>query len=199
MITYVNPNNEKFERNISSEIYVDKTLLIEKLNSLVNTDENKLCISRPRRFGKTMSANLISAYYSCGCDSRKLFSNTKLAKTEGWDKYLNKFNVIKIDVQEIYGIAKDNNKDLTQEIKELVNNDLKEQFPDIDVNNSLAQNIISVYNTTNRRFVMIMDEYDVLVREKKDDEVLANYLSLLNTLFKGSTISDAFALVYLTG
>ena len=202
MITTVNPDNKRFVRNINNEIYIDKTLIISKLNRVINTDYNKLCISRPRRFGKTMTANLIAAYYSCGCDSRSLFANKKLAEKDNWDKYLNKFNVIKIDTQEIYGIAKSNKNDLSQQIEENINKDLIKQFPDIqelDENRSLSQNIISVYNATDRQFVMIMDEYDVLVRNQRNDEVLSNYLDLLNTLFKGDTINDAFALVYLTG
>ena len=202
MITTVNPDNKKFERNKSNMIYVDKTLIIDKLNNMINTDYNKICVSRPRRFGKTMTANLISAYYSLGCDSRALFEGTKLSKTKDWDKYLNKFNVIKIDVQGIYGVAKDNNTDLSKQIKKTINQDLIKQFPDIhelDVNESLAQNIISVYNATDRQFVMIMDEYDVLVRDKLNNEVMDNYLDLLNTLFKDDRITDAFALVYLTG
>ena len=202
MITTVNPDNNKFKNDISEDIYVDKTLIIDKLNKIINKRNNKICISRPRRFGKTMTTNLLTAYYSCSCDSRDLFQNTKLSKIENWDKYLNKFNIIKIDVQEIYGVAKELNKDLAAQIREVINKDLVNQFPhinELDVNNSLSENIISVCNATNKQFVMIMDEYDVLVREKKNDEVLKNYLDLLNTLFKGASIDEAFALVYLTG
>ena len=202
MSNYINIGNENFETNINGKIYVDKTLIIEETNSLINTDDNKICISRPRRFGKTMITNLLTAYYSCGCDSRNLFKDTKITKVEGWDKYLNKFNVICLDVQEIYGIAKQNKKDISKQINDTLNEELIEQFPDnqdLDINRSLAQNILSVYNYTNRKFVMIMDEYDVLIREKRNDEVLMNYLDLLNTLFKGGAVNKAFALIYLTG
>ena len=202
MITTVNPGNNKFSKNINNAIYVDKTLIIEKLNCLINTDHNKICLSRPRRFGKTMTANLIAAYYSCGCDSSSLFANTKLANVENWDKYLNKFNVIKIDVQEIYSSIKKYGKDLSTEIELKINKDFKVQFEDIldiNINAPLSENIIKIYNATNKQFVMIMDEYDVLVRDQRDDEVLDNYLDLLNTLFKGDSIDEAFALVYLTG
>ena len=202
MLTMVNPNNEGFKRNLNNNIYVDKTLLIEKLNSFIEDDNNRICVSRPRRFGKTMATQLLTAYYSCGCDSRELFINTKLSNVEGWDKYLNKFNVIKIDVQGLYGIAQRSNIDLTNKIQEAVNSDLLIQFPnikDLDINKSLSDNIITIYNETNTKFVMILDEYDVLIRDKRKNDVLDNYLRLLNTLFKGETISEAFALVYLTG
>ena len=203
MITTVNPDNERFKTFISMNIYVDKTLIIKKLNDLVNNDErNKICVSRPRRFGKTITTNLLVAYYSCGCDSRELFENTKLSKVEGWDKYLNKFNVIKLDIQGIYGFANETNTDFISKFKEIVIGDLIKQFPNIkglNENKSLGENILLVYKYTNRKFVIIMDEYDVLVREQTDDKVLQDYLKLLTTLFKNELIVEAFALVYLTG
>ena len=202
MITTVNPGNNDFILDIQEDIYIDKTLLIDKLNNKVNTRSNKFCVSRPRRFGKTMTTHLLTAYYSCVCDSRELFNNTKLSKVEGWDKYLNKFNVINIDVQEIYGRSKLANQDFTNLIQEIVNTDLIKQFPNVkqlDKNRTLADNIITIYNETNTKFVMILDEYDVLVREKVNNQDLDNYLGLLNTLFKGDAISEAFALIYLTG
>ena len=199
---FVNIDNTQFIKDINENIYVDKTLIIEKLNSLINTRKNKICVSRPRRFGKTTTTNLLTAYYSCGCDSRDLFTKTKLSKINNWDKYLNKFNVISLDIQEINGIANSNNKDLSKQIEELVNKELVEQFPDnkeLDVSRALALNILSVYKATKKQFIMILDEYDVLVRAKKNDKVLDNYLELLNTLFKGRAMDNAFALVYLTG
>ena len=78
---YVNPNNAAFIDNLNNDIYVDKSLIIEKLNNLIDKSESKfICVSRPRRFGKTMTTNLISAFYSKGCDSRNLFSSLKIAQ-----------------------------------------------------------------------------------------------------------------------
>lgn len=80
MGNYLNPGNVKFRRMIQSEIYVDKTELIRYTNSVIDTLQNNVCVSRPRRFGKSMNANMLTAYYSKGCDSRELFSRFKIAK-----------------------------------------------------------------------------------------------------------------------
>ena len=104
MGAFLNPNNTLFTNNLNSRIYVDKSMIIEQLDELVDTNDNLICVSRPRRFGKTMTTNLISAFYSKGCDSRELFSNLKISQTPSWDKNLNKFNVIQMDVQAIFSI-----------------------------------------------------------------------------------------------
>ena len=104
---YVNPGNTKFIKKLNSKIYVDKSLMINELNELIETDDGFVCMSRARRFGKTMMTNLMSAYYSKNCDSREIFENLKLSKQEGWDMYLNSINVIQIDLQGFYSIIKD--------------------------------------------------------------------------------------------
>lgn len=91
---YLNPGNVGFQEVLNSEIYVDKTELIHFTNSKIFTIQKNICVSRPRRFGKSMTANMLSAYYSCGCDSEKLFCNLKIAEDKDFRKYLNKYNVI---------------------------------------------------------------------------------------------------------
>ena len=83
MGNYLNPGNEKFRRMIQSEIYVDKTGMIKYTNSVLETAQNYVCVSRPRRFGKSMAANMLTAYYSRGCNSKELFGKFEIAK----DKY----------------------------------------------------------------------------------------------------------------
>ena len=95
---YVNPNNIAFLRSLNSEPYIDKSGLISVLNQNVNTNHANICVSRPRRFGKSMAVDMAVAYYSKGCDSRNLFERLEISKTKDWDKNLNKFNVIRIDV-----------------------------------------------------------------------------------------------------
>ena len=129
---YLNPKNVLFRQDLNGEIYVDKSLIIEKLNNLIDTPDNYLCISRPRRFGKTMATNLISAYYSKGCDSRELFSNLKIANVPGWDKNLNKFNVIKLNLVGFYTDLKDK-ADLPEYISKCVNKELIKAFPDAEI------------------------------------------------------------------
>ena len=85
---YLNPDNELFKKTVNSEIYVDKTMLIEFTNSVLNTEQQEICVSRPRRFGKSITENMLVAYYSKGCDSKELFSKFKISGTHDFEKYL---------------------------------------------------------------------------------------------------------------
>jgi hypothetical protein len=89
---YINPGNAGFKRNAGPN-YVDKTLLIELMNERIGTDQNLVCISRPRRFGKSYAANMLTAYYDRSCDSHSLFDNKKIAKCESYEKHLNQYNL----------------------------------------------------------------------------------------------------------
>ena len=91
---YLNPGNDMFAETVRGEIYVDKTGLIEQINAMVKTPQKFICISRPRRFGKSTAAYMLAAYYGRGCDSTKIFAPYKIAKCESFDKYLNQYNVI---------------------------------------------------------------------------------------------------------
>ena len=104
---YVNPGNVSFEMARFSNIYVDKSMLISKINTLYKTEKRFVCVSRPRRFGKSMAANMLSAYYSCGCDSKKLFSGLKIEKNPSFQEHLNRHNLIRIDVQRFLDTEKD--------------------------------------------------------------------------------------------
>ena len=200
----MNPNADAFQMALNSEIYVDKSLVLAELNKLACTQGNFVCISRPRRFGKSMVGNLISAYYSKGCDTRSIFSQMKIGQTPDYDKYLNKLNVIKLDLNEWYQNAKKKSEEaqLIRKIDERVAEEFKAQFKNIpftDNDNSIDQCILRVYGETGEKFVIIIDEYDVLVRENVPQELFGNYLSFLNGLFKGTTIRPALALAYITG
>lgn len=107
MGSYLNPGNENFYKAVNSEIYVDKTGLIKYTNKVLNTQQQYICVSRPRRFGKSMAANMLSAYYSRGCDSRMLFSGYEIEKDESFGKYLNQYEVISINMQEFLSRTQD--------------------------------------------------------------------------------------------
>lgn len=96
---FVNPDNSAFRVITNSEIYVDKTKLIEYTNRAINTDRAMICNSRPRRFGKSITANMLVAYYSKGCDSTELFDRFAIAASPDYKKYLNQYDVIHFDVQ----------------------------------------------------------------------------------------------------
>lgn len=95
----LNPDNYEFQMALNSEIYVDKSELIKQTNKVINTEQRFICTSRPRRFGKSMAANMLVAYYSRGCDSKEMFSSYKIALADSFEKYLNKYNVIHIHLQ----------------------------------------------------------------------------------------------------
>ena len=200
---YLNPNADAFQMGLNTEIYVDKSLILSELNKLVDSQGNFVCMSRPRRFGKSMAGNMISAYYSKGCDTREEFSKMKLGQVPDYDKYLNKFNVIKLDLNGWYQRAIQMNRieSLLTDIHETLANEFRSAFPNLTFNKgvTLDQCILNVYANIGEKFVIIIDEYDVLVREQVTQSLFNNYLSFLNGLFKDTTLRPAIALAYITG
>ena len=99
MGTFVNSGNGAFQVALNSEIYVDKTGLLEYTNKVMNTLQGYICNSRPRRFGKSITANMLTAYYSKGCDSEEMFSGLEISKSPDFKMHLNQYDVIHLDVQ----------------------------------------------------------------------------------------------------
>ena len=197
---YLNPDNVNFRLILAGRIYVDKTMMISEMNHFIDEGNSFICISRPRRFGKTIAGNMLAAYYSRGCDSRELFAPYKIAADPSFGEKLNKYNVIQIDVNGAYQITENKSaflKRLTRAIKK----EMQKAFPQVefDEDDSLAESILKVYTETGETFVIIMDEYDVLVRERVDQSLLDEYLSFLNGLFKSNILRPAISLAYLTG
>lgn len=125
MGVYFNPGNESFTQARNSMIYVDKTALLEQLNKRLSTENKCIAVSHARRFGKSHAAGMIDAYYSRGCDSTKLFEDTKIAEDADFKKYLNKYNVIHLDISSFWDDFKDN---IVEKIQEYILDELKEVF-----------------------------------------------------------------------
>ena len=197
---YLNPGFENFRRILSADIYVDKTMMIRETNRFIDIGNNYICISRPRRFGKTIAGNMLCSYYSKGCDARELFAPFKISGDPAFDKYLNRFNVIKIDMNSEYQNTKEKDT-LISRLTEKIKKEMRKQFPasEIESDDSLAESILKIYAETGETFVILMDEYDVLVREKVSEKLFNEYLSFLNGLFKSDTVRPAISLAYLTG
>lgn len=198
---YLNPNNENFRRTLSAPVYVDKTMMISVTNRFIDTGNNYICMSRPRRFGKTIAGNMLSAYYSKGCDSSELFKDYKISSDPGYEEKRNKYNVIKIDMNSEYQNTKDRER-LIDILSGKVITEICNDYPDIKVSpdeNTIAEAIMEVYSKTNETFIIIIDEYDVLVREQVSKDLFERYLSFLNGLFKSDTLRPAISLAYLTG
>ena len=100
MGTYINPGNAAFREAVNYRIYIDKSKLITYTNSVLNTTQKNICVSRPRRFGKSMSADMLVAYYSKGCDSAGLFAGRKVEREDGFKLHLNRHQVLRLDVQQ---------------------------------------------------------------------------------------------------
>ncbi len=196
---YVNPGNVSFEMARFSNIYVDKSMLISKINTLYKTEKRFVCVSRPRRFGKSMAANMLSAYYSCGCDSKKLFSGLKIEKNPSFQEHLNRHNLIRIDVQRFLDTEKDIDT-FTDEIEISVISELLAEFPDctgFETGSKLKAALDQIFLQTSRGFIFIIDEWDCvfrIARNRKDEQ--KKYLDFLRGLFKDCAYAE---LVYMTG
>ena len=185
--------------DIRDDFYVDKSMLISVLNKRLESRSRFICVSRPRRFGKTMAANMIAAYYSKGCDSHEIFSNLKISKDPSFERNINKYNVIKLDIN---GEATKKGKmTITQYYDKKVVSELMKEYPDIEISEdiSLPEALYAVYEATGEKFVFIIDEYDLPIRDEKYSSELGDYLEFLVSLFKDEETNHAIALAYLTG
>ena len=207
MGAYFNPGKQSFEMGVRSEIYVDKTAMIAFLNTLVNTKQRYVSVSRPRRFGKTMAADMLCAYYGSAEDSRQLFEETKLAacgptqtsmgKLE-WDAHLGKFDVIRLVMTDFIKRGKPVTEALAR-MQRLVVRDVKRAYPDVDYfdENDLIQSVEDVYYASGRQFVIVIDEWDAVFRQRQDDKVgQAEFLDFLRDWLKDKPY---VALAYMTG
>ena len=198
---FVNPDNSAFQVALNSRIYVDKTGLIEYTNSVLDTSDAYICNSRPRRFGKSYAANMLAAYYSRGCDSEEMFSGLEIAKAENFKKHLNKYDVIHIDIQWFLANC-ENAEQVVALITKSVLNELRVLYPNV-----LPQDVVTlpdalshVKDSTGQKFVVIIDEWDVLIRDGVASEAIQEeYLNFLRGMFKGTEPTKYIQLAYLTG
>ena len=196
MGTYFNPSNGSFAKDRNYKIYIDKTGLIEYLNEYINTPKNCIAVSHARRFGKSHAAGMIDAYYSLGCDSAYLFDDTKIARSPDYLKYRNQYNVIHLDISSFWDSYKDN---IIEKIKEYICNEMKEVYPEVDYTKMINAVFADVYRVSNIPFVIIIDEWDCVIRNSKDRELVHHYLQFLHSLFKSEESKSFLALAYITG
>ncbi len=194
---YLNPDNEGFQRAVRSEIYVDKTGLIAYTNQCLNTEQQYLCVSRPRRFGKSVTLKMLAAYYSCGCDSRELFAGRDIEKSASYQKHRNQYDVIYLNMQQFYIEAKQ--RDITDYLEQEVLDELLEEYGGLinGRNTGLAGALRRNYARTKKKFIFLIDEWDCVMRENKNcEEQQKQYLDFLRNLLKDQ---DYAALAYMTG
>ena len=195
---FLNPDNTNFQKALNSKIYVDKTEMIRLTNEIINTEQQYVCISRPRRFGKSMAANMLVAYYSRGCDSRELFKNYKIANDASFEQHLNQYNVIHINMTRFIN-NKNSMDESLQYIEEDIIDEIREEMPDLVMPRriTLVNVLDKAYAKYKVPFIFIIDEWDCVFREHKDNETAQrDYLIFLRDLLKGQSY---IALTYMTG
>ena len=198
---FVNPDNSAFQAALNARIYVDKTGLIEYTNSVLESTDAFICNSRPRRFGKSVTADMLTAYYSRGCDSEKMFSELEIARSKSFKKYLNQYDVIHFDVQWCMEPAGGPEKVISFITKSVLA-ELRELYPDIISKNisSLPEALSLIHVAEKKKFVVIIDEWDVLIRDEAANQGIQDeYINFLRGMFKGNLPTRYIALAYLTG
>lgn len=194
---YLNPGNKGFWKSIRSAIYVDKTGLIAQTNMCLNTREQYICVSRPRRFGKSMTLDMLAAYYSRGCDSVDLFSGFQIENDESFSENLNQYDVIFLNMQQFLIRAK--NQEVTEYLECAVMEEIREEYGDLFSNQitGLAEALEKIYAKTEKQFIFLIDEWDCVMRERQESEELQKqYLDFLRSLLKDQPY---VALAYMTG
>ncbi len=194
---FLNPSSQLFRESLNSEIYVDKTLLISHTNKHLNTKQKYLCVSRPRRFGKTMAAEMLASYYGAVEDTSKLFDRLQIAKDENYREHLNQYHVIKLDMQTFMTSTK-TIPEMLDFLTTAIVRDVKKSWPDMRLDDETTLHLVlaNVYQETGRQFVFLIDEWDCVMRRIRVWEEQKIYLDFLRNLFKDQ---EYVALAYMTG
>lgn len=201
MGTYIDKGNFDFSA-AKNTTYVDKSGLISVINKSLYTEQCRCCVTRSRRFGKSMAANMLCAYYDRSCDSRLLFENLAISKDPSFEKYLNKFPVIKLDITDFTTQYKDD-PSIIDKMQEALKADVKKAYPGIipdDFNEDFMEMLINISQATGDSFIMVIDEWDAICREFDPNSMAMDaYINWLRRMFKGSNSLRVFAGVYMTG
>jgi len=199
MGTYINIGNEGFATARNGE-YVDKSGLIAVINATIDTKRKFSCVTRSRRFGKSMAAEMLCAYYDHSCDSRNLFADLEIVDDPTFEKHLNKYPVIYLDMTDFVARFKDDS--IVAKIQQKLKEDVLKAYPQIQVSDDddLMETLIAIYGETDQKFIMIIDEWDAICREfKPGTAAMDDYVSWLRYMFKSANTNRAFAAVYMTG
>ena len=211
MGTYINKGNNAF-RDIVSHEYIDKTSLIPFINDTLNSENRYSCVTRCRRFGKSMAAKMLCAYYDKSCDSRELFVGLKVEQDKSFETYLNRYCVIYLDVTS-FTARPELRVNIVRNIQDKIIKELRDEFPDVkyDEGFDLMDTLAAIHQATGEKFFFIIDEWDAICREFPDRQkmkgdpasvsptIMDEYVMLLRRLFKTQDSDEVFAGAYLTG
>ena len=199
MGTFINIGNAGFRRIRNSE-YVDKSGLIAVVNSTLFTERCFSCVTRCRRFGKSMAAKMLCAYYDHSVDSRNLFTDLEIAKDPSFDEHLNKYPVISLDMT--YFVTRFHDDDIVGKIDAALREDVMDAYPQVETRESddLMDCLVRIAATTGEQFIFIIDEWDAICREfKPGTTAMDRYVNWLRRMFKSLNAANVFAGVYMTG
>ncbi len=199
---YLDPGNESFRSDIESNIYIDKTGVIEILNGQIGKSKRYFAVSRARRFGKSMVAGMLDAYYSMGCDSREMFSPYEISKAESFEEHLNKYHVLHFDMATFLNEARLCKNDPVKLMNSKILKEFKAVYPDLMSNDisTVPMAVEAVWKYDRHQFVIIIDEWECVIRDAKDDDALImDYLTYLRGFFKTEESKKFLALGYITG
>ena len=191
---FIDNGNFAFRSVINSD-FVDKSCLLNILNKNLDTENRFVCVSRPRRFGKSVAAQMAYAYYDRKSDSKELFNGLEITKSPDYEKHLNKYPTIYIDWNTFAQIP---DKEKLKEAQHDIIADLKKSYAFLEEQNYLSKALAEINQKTGDQFILIIDEWDMLVRDV-DKNVQDEYVEFLRSMFKSYNAKDIFHLVYMTG
>ena len=199
MGTYINTGNAGFQSARNSE-YVDKSGLISVVNRTLFTKSRFSCVTRCRRFGKSMAAEMLCAYYDHSCDSRSLFADLQIAADPTFEQHLNKYAVIYLDMTNFVTRYKDDG--IVEQINAALLADVSKAYSDIptEEGDDLMDYLLRVVEAKQEQFVFIIDEWDAICREfVPETQAMDRYVNWLRRMFKSIDGIRVFAGVYMTG
>lgn len=200
MSKYINIGNTDFA-SVRKDEYVDKSPLIAYVNSVLGTQRKFLCVTRARRFGKSLAAKMLCAYYDNSCDSRSLFDDLLIAQLPSYREHLNRYIVIYLDVSSFTTDLHSKGSQIVYEMNNALSKELRADYPNLNINpyDTLPAQLLSVVEQTHKQFFFIIDEWDAICREMDDEAVIRQYVDWLRNMFKTSFADRIFAGVYMTG
>mgnify|MGYP002622015961 CR=1 FL=1 len=199
MGTYLNIGNDGFVSARNGE-YVDKSGLIAAINSTLFTERRFSCVTRCRRFGKSMAAKMLYAYYDHSCDSRNLFADLEIASDPSFEKHLNKYPAIYLDMTDF--VSRYKTDDIVDKIDAALLADVNKAYLDVPVEDGdcLMDYLLRVSETKQQKFVFIIDEWDAICREfAPGTKAMDAYVGWLRQMFKSQQAMRVFACAYMTG
>lgn len=182
-----------YEELVNSEYFVDKSDMIEKMNRRIRTNTKNVCITKPRRFGKTSILNMLGAYYGKAYDSKELFDNLKISKSDTYMSHLNKYNVISLNLNDLPDEGSTYEEYISL-IRESIADDIRETYPGLK--DKKFRRISDLLGATGEQFIFIIDEWDYIFSHGLFCEHHSDFLEFLRNLLKDRPY---VALTYMTG